>query len=314
MPRISFCVLLLLLAVAGPSAAQIRAGQASVSPSPTSPIPTKPLPQVVPTPPTQSVPEEETEEAIPVPTDPVVWARQTIAVAPCTQPPTIDGSLNDACWKTATKASGFFRYGGGRPAAAAEQTQAWICADTSHLYFAFRCLDDHPELIKAGETIRNGNVYADDFVGVDIDSQNSRRGNSSFLVTPRGTQAQNLEGGTADNITWAGDWTAAARRTKRGWTCEIAIPFALMRYPRGTKAFGMLLYRQIARQTTLQSWPYLPAPGATGSESQYLAEFTGFAPPFYTPRPTFLPYTLFPAAPAIRRGRAWTSSTRCPPR
>ncbi len=275
----------------GPAAANAAANP--VSPSPTSPIPGKPIPQVVPTPPAQESSEDVTNEAIPVPADPAVWARQTITVASCTQPPAIDGRLNDACWKTATKASGFFRYGGGHPAPAAEQTEAWVCADKTHLYFAFRCLDDHPELIKAGETVRNGNVYQDDFVGIDIDSQNNRRGISTFIVTPRGTQAQNLEGGTADNITWAGDWKAAARRTKRGWTCEIAIPFALMRYPRGAQAFGILLYRQIARQTTLQSWPYIPPAGASGSEPQYLGEFTGFSPPFYTPRPTFLPYTLF---------------------
>ncbi len=308
MSRFSHLVSLLLLAVTAPALAQTGAGQTAtsplaqqpsvaavnpVSPSPTSPIPTKPLPQVVPTPPTQSLPEEETEEAISLPTDPAAWARQTITVASCAQPPTIDGKLNDACWKTATKASGFFRYGGGRPAPAAEQTQAWICADKTHLYFAFRCLDDHPELIKAGETVRNGNIGQDDFVGLDIDSQNNRRGFSTFIVTPRGTQFEQIEGGTADNITWAGDWTTAVQRTKHGWTCEMAIPFALMRYPRGANAFGIVLYRKLGRETSLQGWPYMPPAGVDNStEPQYLAEFTGFAPPFYTPRPTFLPYTL----------------------
>ena len=261
-------------------------------------VPTKPVPQVVPTPSAQQGTSQDLTEdefgdfPVAVPTDPAVWSRQSFTVAPCTQPPTIDGKLNDACWKTATRAAGFFRYGGGHPAPAAEQTQSWICADKTHLYFAFRCLDDHPELIKAGETQRNGNLYSDDYVGIDIDSQNNHRGYSSFFISARGTQAEQLEGGTADNITWAGDWTAAVRRTKHGWNCEVAIPFALMRYPRGANAFGMVLYRQIARQTTPQGWPYLPPAGATGSEPQYLAEFTGFAPPFYSPRPTFLPYTL----------------------
>jgi hypothetical protein len=264
-----------------------------VSPSPTSPIPTKPIPQVVPTPPAQSSSEDVTEEAIPVPTDPAVWARQSFTVASCPQPPKIDGKLDDACWKTATKAAGFFRYGGGHPAPASEQTEAYICADKTHLYFAFRCLDDHPELIKAGETLRNGNIGQDDFVGMDIDSQNNRRGFSTFIVTPRGTQFEQIEGGTADNITWAGDWKTAVQRTKRGWTCEMAIPFALMRYPRGAKAFGMVLYRKLGRETTLQGWPFMPPAGVDNStEPQYLDEFTGFAPPFYTPRPTFLPYTL----------------------
>ena len=265
----------------------------------TSPVPTKPVPQVVPTPPAQGgtsqalTDDEMGGTTIPVPTDPAVWSRQSFTVPFCPQPPAMDGRLDDPCWKTAMKADGFFRYGGGHPAPAAEQTQAWICADKTHLYLAFRCLDDHPEQIRAGETQRNGNIYHDDYVGIDIDSQNSRRGFSSFFVSARGTQAESIEGGTADNITWAGDWTAAVRRTGRGWTCEIAIPFALMRYPRGAKAFGMVLYRQIGRETALQGWPYLPPAGVDNStEPQYLDEFTGIAPPFLTPRPTFLPYTL----------------------
>lgn len=266
----------------------------------TNPIPTKPVPQVVPTSPSvrggtsEALTEEEFgDESIPVPTDPAVWSRQNFVVAPCTQPPVLDGKLNDPCWKTATKATGFFKYGGGHALPPAEQTEAWICADTSHLYLAFRCLDDHPELIKEGETQRNGNIFHDDYVGFDIDSQNSRRGFSTFAVNARGTQAEQIEGGTADNITWAGDWKAVSRRTKRGWNCEMAIPFALLRYSRGAKAFGMVLYRQLGRQTGLQGWPYLPPAGVDNStEPQYLDEFTGIAPPFYTPRPTFLPYTL----------------------
>ncbi len=265
-----------------------------------SPLPTRSVPQVVPTAPSvqgatsQALTEDEFGDArVAPPTDPAVWSRQSFPVAPCAQPPTIDGRLNDPCWKTATKADGFFRYGGGQAPPPGEQTQAWICADKTRLYFAFRCLDDHPELIKAGETRRNGNIYHDDYVGMDIDSQNSRRGFSSFFVSARGTQAESLEGGTADNITWAGDWTAAVRRTKHGWNCEMAIPFALLRYARGTKAFGMVLYRQLGRQTGLQGWPYMPPAGVdNSSEPQYLDEFTGFAPPFFTPRPTFLPYTL----------------------
>ena len=62
-----------------------------------------------------------------------------IAVAPCSDPPKIDGDLSDPCWSTATYADGFYRYGGGQ--AVAEQTEAWICADRNHLYVAFHCLD-----------------------------------------------------------------------------------------------------------------------------------------------------------------------------
>lgn len=262
-------------------------------------------PQVVPTPPTvplapgspagSAQDEEEGSEAVPAPPlPPAIWTRQTFSVAPCPQPPKIDGRLDDPCWKTATQGRGFYRYGGGTPSQ--QQTQVFLCADRTHLYVAFRCLDSHPELIQSSMTQRNGSLGHDDFVGMDIDSQGSRHGFSTFIVTARGTQFELLEGGTADNITWAGDWKTATQRTKKGWTCEIAIPFALMRYPRGTTSFGMVLYRQNSRETSLQSWPYMPPAGVdNATEPQYLNTFTGIAPPFLAPRPTFLPYTLVTA-------------------
>ena len=66
------------------------------------------------------------------------------------------------------------------PIAPADQTEAWLCADSTHLYLAFHCLDSHPELIHASQIQRNGSIGEDDFVGVDIDSQNNRHGCPRF--------------------------------------------------------------------------------------------------------------------------------------
>jgi hypothetical protein len=102
-----------------------------------------------------------------------------------------------------------------------------------------------------------------------------------------------LEGGTADNITWAGDWRAATSRDGTGWTCEISVPFALMRYPRGATSFSMLFYRKLSRETSLQCCPYMPPAGAHGStEPQYMDGFDSISPNYYPPRPIYLPYTL----------------------
>ncbi len=221
------------------------------------------------------------------------WRRQNFTVARCTAPPTIDGKLNDACWATATHVQGFYRLQSNAPVP--EQTEAWLCADSRHLYIAFHCLDSHPELIRASETQRNGDISHDDLVGIDIDSQNTRRDASTFMMSANGTQVDQFEGGTASNITWAGDWRGAVARTKDGWTCEFSVPFALMRYPRGAHQFGMILYRKMARETTITGWPYVPPEAESGgnpAEAPYLGEFDGIAPPFVAPQPIFLPYTL----------------------
>lgn len=231
-------------------------------------------------------------QAIPPPSLPEgTWARGRFAIATVETAPKIDGNLDEDAWRKATHAKGFYRFGSS--AAVTEQTEAWICADKSFLYVAFHCLDSEPGRIRQSETQRGGDVFGDDHVSVDIDSQNRRRNFSSFAVSARGTQKEFLEGGTADNITWAGDWKAATARVKDGWVAEIAIPFALLRYPRGAQTFGLMLFRRLARETNAECWPYLPPEGQQYNlKSQYFPEFTGVALPFFAPRPVFLPYVL----------------------
>jgi hypothetical protein len=215
------------------------------------------------------------------------WARPAIAAPICLKPPRIDGILDDACWKTAAHAAKFYRL----TSQVSQQTEAWICADSSHLYVAFHCLDNQPHAIKASENQRNGNTSVDDYVSVDIDSQNDHHNYSQFIVTARGTQNENLEGGTADNITWAGDWHAATRRTNDGWNVEISIPWALMRYPRGSHSFGIMLERKLARETTSEFWPDRP-PVSQNNPVEYFGNLVGINPTFYRPQPIFLPYVL----------------------
>jgi len=217
-------------------------------------------------------------------------AEEPMVVAPCLAQPRIDGLLDDdPCWKTATHAVGFYRYLGTTPIV--EQTEAWVCADRTHLYVAFHCIDDHPDLIKAQETLRNGDLSNDDSVSIMIDSQNTHRNTSVFSVSARGTQAESLEGGTADNITWAGDWQAAVRRVPDGWTAEFAIPWALLRHPRNTHAMAIMLLRKLARETSQEVWPYMSRDQQQHS-ILYMTTFTGIAPMDYAPRPILLPYVL----------------------
>lgn len=234
-------------------------------------------------------------QSIPNPEPPAgEWKRAQVVVAHTDTPPKIDGAIDDACWLNATHVAGFYRSGGTSPVV--DQTETWFCADDRRLYFAFHCLDSHPEQIAASETTRDSDgIFQDDQINIDIDSQSSRRNLSSFFVTPRGTQKQFLEGGTADNIVWAGDWQAATKRTPDGWDCEISIPFALLRYPRGTHSFGIGLFRKQVRESSATSWPYLPREGwvnGYSQEAQYLNDFAGFTPPDLKPRPIFLPYSL----------------------
>lgn len=225
--------------------------------------------------------------------------RESYALPTTKTPPKIDGDLSDACWKSAFKAGEFVRFTGSAPIV--EQTEAWVTTDGATLYVAFLCRDEHPELMRASETQRGSSaVEGDDHVTVVIDSQNLRRGASSFSVNPLGTQVEHLEGGTAGNITWAGDWRAASKPLPdgKGWSCELAIPFGLLRHPARARAFGLQLARSLNREGNQMIWPALPPEGQSFSgRTQFLPELRLAQPmPDQRPPTVILPYSLTTAS------------------
>ncbi|HLO98229.1 MAG TPA: carbohydrate binding family 9 domain-containing protein [Fimbriimonas sp.] len=218
------------------------------------------------------------------------WVREKVTMATVDSAPKVDGVLDDHCWSKATRAVGFFRVVTSEPVS--EQTEIWVCTDNKSLFIAFHCLESKPETIVAKETQRNGELGQDDKVAVLIDSQNAQRSVNEFLVSANGTQVHSLEGGSADNQAWQGDWTAAAKRVPTGYVVEMAIPLKMLRYPKGTKSFGMLFGRKKATETQFTAWPYTPPEAGTGSIAKYCVDFHGINPPAFAARPTVSPYML----------------------
>ncbi len=124
--------------------------------------------------------------------------RPVIAVAAPEAPPVIDGKLDDACWEKAGPYDSFYcpDWDGTPP----EKTQAYITADSKALYIAVRCEDKSPDDIVANETRRNGDVGNEDNVDVFVDPAGQRSSFYDFRVTARGTQREDIPGGSASKI------------------------------------------------------------------------------------------------------------------
>jgi hypothetical protein len=86
-----------------------------------------------------------------------------------TEPPLIDGLLDDACWEQATHIEGFWRQQVDAPELA--PTEAWLCYDRRAIYVAFRCHDSRPSEIQSDQKKRQGNLWRDDCVelGLEVD-------------------------------------------------------------------------------------------------------------------------------------------------
>lgn len=213
-------------------------------------------------------------------------------------PPVIDGKLDDACWTKASRLEGFFPPDVAEPNP--EETIGLVCVDKQAIYVGVICKDRTPDDIKGVETRRNGSLWEDDTVEFYLDPWNQHQEAYSFRLNARGTQAEDIPGGSATKIEWRGDWKGAAVRTAEGWTAEMEIPFSILRYPPGQTTFGFLLSRHFAKE---RLWVLHPITGGKSFDFSLADDLIGLRPPPYKPRPIFMPYVTLDFGDAIGKRR-----------
>jgi hypothetical protein len=238
------------------------------------------------------------------PSSPDAWTRPNITLPKAESAPTVNGHLDDPAWRNALRIKSFDRFTGDAPVV--ERTDAWVTTDGKTLFVAFHCHDAAPEKQRKSETQRGSQaVWGDDHVSVLVDSQHLHRGMSTFSVNANGTQVDALEGGTAGNITWAGDWKASVRQTEDGWIAELAIPFSMMRHPKGADSIGLVLMRSMNRESNPMVWPQIPVEGQSmGAVPQFMPDIQLPAPmPDIRPKSVILPFMLGTVKPDGQRAR-----------
>jgi hypothetical protein len=208
--------------------------------------------------------------------------------------PVVDGKLDDACWSQAARLEGFFAPG--VEAAPPEETIAYICLDDTAFYVGFECRDRTPEDITAAETRRNGNLWEDDTVEFMLDPNHQHGDYYFFRANARGTQGEDIPGGSATKIEWRGDWRAATSRTPEGWAAEMEIPFSILRYRPGQSTWGFFVSRHFARE---RLWVLHPVTGGKALDDTLACDMVGVRPPPYTPRPIWMPYVTLDFGDAI---------------
>jgi len=172
-----------------------------------------------------------------------------------TEPIQVDGKLDEEVWSRAKVGNGFTQRE--KPAeAATEPTEFMVAYTPTTLYIAFRCLDSRPEKIVAKEMEYDGRLFRDDSVIVMLDTFHDHR-NGYFLETnPNGAILDALvtDEGRTLNSDWDGVWSAASRITPEGWTSEMAIPFATLRFDPQLDTWGFNIRRLVARTSEQSYW------------------------------------------------------------
>ena len=97
----------------------------------------------------------------------------------------LDGSDEDAVWRTAPAIDGSSRPSPARARPARFRTEARVVYDPSHLYVFVRAFDPHPDSI-ISLLARRDEPTASDQIILMLDSYRDRRTGYEFVVNPAG--------------------------------------------------------------------------------------------------------------------------------
>ncbi|HET6349571.1 MAG TPA: DUF5916 domain-containing protein [Candidatus Krumholzibacteria bacterium] len=167
----------------------------------------------------------------------------------------VDGRLDEAAWKSAKKLTNFCEVDPGDNTRPAVKTEAFVAYDADYLYVGFHCYDDNLNAIRATLTDRD-RMYADDWVGVFIDTFRDQQNGYEFCVNPRGIQGDLRRSGNNEDDSFDMVWYSGGQITSDGWTAEFALPFRSLRFPNANaQSWGIHLFRNRPRATRAQmSW------------------------------------------------------------
>jgi hypothetical protein len=142
---------------------------------------------------------------------------------------------------------------------ATEQTDVWLGRTSSAIVFAFACHDHRPEAIRS-HLARRENILKDDTVSVLLDPFEDHRRGVLFSVNPSSVQADAAwtENNPAD-YSYDQVWDSDARVTRSGWVAVISIPYRSLRFRVGSEDWGVVLMRNLPRNSERDYWPRIAA-------------------------------------------------------
>jgi len=172
-------------------------------------------------------------------------------------PPVIDGVLDDEVWQKAPSETGFKTWYPDYGIDMVENTRVWYAYDRENLYFAFRCYDSEPDMIKSSISTRD-KIRGDDWICLNLDTFNDQQSLYALYVNPMGIQMDSRATGDDEDVDFDMVWYSEGRIDDEGYTIEIRIPFKSIRYSEADPVtMGIIFERRISRRSEMGTYPPL---------------------------------------------------------
>jgi hypothetical protein len=175
--------------------------------------------------------------------------------------PRLDGRLDEPAWRSAPAITGFRQREPDEGAPAPEATEVRLLYDDDALYVGARMFSRDPRSIVAIVARRDNETAAETFY-VSLDTYHDRRTAYSFGVTPAGVRLDFYH--SSDNMDDTDSeydpvWEARAVIDSLGWTAEMRIPFAQLRFSRAeVQEWGINVARFVPARNEQTFWQLVP--------------------------------------------------------
>jgi len=184
-------------------------------------------------------------------------------VARTSQPPAIDGKLDDLCWKNATPLAGFRNNGTGTPAI--ESTTALVTYDDRALYVAVHAEEGQLTNLFGREQGDKKDVWSGDEIEFFIAPNGDGKTYYQFCVGAKFGQRYDAKSELGPAYD-AGPWESAVIRDEKqgNYVVEVAIPFAAVELQTtpNDALWGFNVCRQnVLTQSPDPNWPKNPRAG-----------------------------------------------------
>ena len=179
------------------------------------------------------------------------------------EPPHIDGIIDEGVWDTAEWSGGFIQRIPYENRPPSQQTEFKIIYDDENLYVAIRCFDTYPDSIVRRMSRRDG--LDGDYAEINIDSYHDLRTGYAFSVNASGVKGDAVITNDGNwDFSWDPIWYVKTSSDDLGWIAEMRIPLTQLRFGRQDEyIWGLQVNRRYYRKEEYSSWQFI-SPNAPG--------------------------------------------------
>ncbi len=209
----------------------------------------------------------------------------------------VDGRLDEPTWRQAKSIRGFVQNEPDQGVPATFDTEVRLLFDETHLYVGAVLHDPlGPAGLRVPVLQRDFDYDASDVFSLILDPFGDERNAFVFQVNPYGAQRDlQVREGITFNTNWDAVWTARTHITAEGWTTELAIPWATLRYPAPQEGeapiWGVNFMRGTRRLGETSGWVAWPR-SYSPYHMQFAGELRGLEPPPPRMNARVQPYVL----------------------